>query len=104
MRTGIIAICATLLLLAGCVTGEKVRGGIREGMTKDQVIATLGQPDGFKRSGDAEALQYTNRLISGWSWDRTDYTVILENGHVTQYGPGQVRQEGPNLLIVVPIK
>jgi len=92
------------LLLAACVTGDRVRGGIREGMTKDQVIATLGQPDGFKRSGNAEALQYTNRLISGWSWDRTDYTVILEEGHVTQYGPGQVRQEGPNLLIVVPVK
>ena len=103
MKTGIIASCAALLL-AGCVTGDRVRGGVREGMTKDQVIATLGQPDGFKRNGDAEALQYTNRLISGWSWDRTDYTVILENGHVTQYGPGQVRQEGPNLLIVMPIK
>ena len=103
MKIAIIASCAALLL-SGCVTGDKVRGGIREGMTKDQVISTLGQPDGFKRSGDAEALQYTNRLISGWSWDRTDYTVILENGHVTQYGPGQVRQEGPNLLIVVPVK
>jgi len=103
MKVGLTLACA-VLLLTGCVTGDKVRGGIREGMTKDQVIATLGQPDGFKRSGDAEALQYTNRLISGWSWDRTDYTVILENGHVAQYGPGQVRQEGPNLLIVVPVK
>ncbi|HEX7914863.1 hypothetical protein [Rudaea sp.] len=93
-----------MLVLAGCVTGDKVRQGVREGMTKEQVISTLGNPDGFKRSGDSEALTYVNRLISGWSWDRTDYTVILENGHVTQFGPGQVRQEGPNFLIVVPVK
>jgi hypothetical protein len=92
------------ILLVGCVTGDRVRQGIREGMTKEQVIATLGQPDGFKRSGDTEALTYVNRLISGWSWDRTDYTVILDHGQVTQFGPGQVRQEGPQLLIVAPIK
>jgi hypothetical protein len=47
---------------------------------------------------------YTNRLISGWSWDRTDYTVILKDGHVVEYGPGQVRQREPNtgVLILVP--
>lgn len=39
--------------------------------------------------------------IEAW---RTDYTVILENDRVTQYGPGQVRQEGPHLQIVVPVK
>lgn len=93
-----------LFVLIGCATGEKVRGGIREGMSKEQLIATLGQPDGFKRSGNEEALEYANRPISGWSWDRTDYTVILTDGKVSQYGPGQVRQEGPNFLIVVPIK
>jgi hypothetical protein len=100
----LIATIAIISLLTGCVTGDKVRSGIREGMTKEQVISVLGNPDGFKRSGNAEALTYTNRLISGWSWDRTDYTVILEDGHVAQFGSGQVRQEGPNLLIVVPVK
>lgn len=100
----IVVLCLCMFVLCGCATGEKVRGGIREGMSKDQVIATLGQPDGFKRSGNEEALEYANRLISGWSWDRTDYTVILVDGRVSQYGPGQVRQEGPNLLIVVPVK
>ena len=100
------ALCVFMLavLLAGCVTGDKVRQGIREGMTKEQVISTLGNPDGFKRADDYEALTYTNRLISGWSWDRTDYTVILQNGRVVQYGNGQVRQEGPNLLVIVPVK
>lgn len=81
-----------------------VRGGIREGMSKQQVVAELGNPDGFQRNGDYEAMIYTNRLISGWSWDRTDYTIILQNGNVAQYGTGQVRQNTPNTLILVPIK
>lgn len=92
------------LLLSGCVTGERVRGGVQEGMSKQQVISELGNPDGFQRSGEYEALLYTNRLISGWSWDRTDYTIILQNGRVVQYGTGQVRQNGPNMLILVPLR
>ena len=92
------------LWLSGCATGERVRAGVQEGMTKQQVISELGNPDGFQRSGDYEALVYTNRLISGWSWDRTDYTIILQNGRVVQYGTGQVRQNGPNMLVLVPLK
>ena len=91
--------------LAGCVTGERMQN-VREGMSKDEVIRVLGNPDGFQRSGDYEALRYTNLLISGWSWDRADYNVILSNGQVLEYGPGQVRQRDPNTstLILVPLK
>lgn len=96
---------ALVVPLSACVTGERMRS-IREGMSKDEIIATLGNPDGFQRSGDYEALGYTNRLISGWSWDRADYNVILRNGRVVEYGAGQVRQREPNtnILILVPIK
>ena len=37
-------------------------------------------------------LKYTNKLISGWSWDKTDYFVILKDGKVTEYGSGEVRE------------
>jgi hypothetical protein len=73
-------------------------------MSKEQVISELGKPDGFKRSWEYEALTYTNRLISGWSWDRTDYTIILQNGRVAEVGTGQVRQNSPNTLILVPLR
>ena len=33
------------LMMSGCVTGERVRGGIKEGMSKQQVISELGDPD-----------------------------------------------------------
>ena len=98
-------VVTVFVFLAGCVTGEQM-ASVREGMSKDEVLSTLGNPDGFQRSGDYEALRYTNRLISGWSWDRTDYTVILKNGRVVEYGPGQVRQRDPNsgVLVLVPLR
>ncbi|MGC3872392.1 hypothetical protein ACPF7Z_03855 [Halomonas sp. GXIMD04776] len=93
------------MALQGCATGEKAQN-LREGMTKAEVVSQLGQPDGFKRDGEYEALQYTNRLISGWSWDRTDYVVILKDGKLVEYGPGEVRQRDPSAstLVVVPVQ
>ncbi|MGQ0522762.1 MAG: outer membrane protein assembly factor BamE domain-containing protein, partial [Betaproteobacteria bacterium] len=76
-----------MFALSACVTGEQMQS-VREGMSKEQVVAILGNPDGFQRAGDYEALRYTNRLISGWSWDRADYNVILRSGRVVEYGPG----------------
>ena len=64
-------------------------GDIHEGMSKSDVVSVLGNPDGYQRSGEYEALRYANRLISGWSWNRTDYTVVLRDGRVSEYGPGQ---------------
>ena len=100
-----LLVIALLAVATGCVTGERMQS-VREGMSKDEVIGTLGNPDGFQRNGDYEALRYSNRLISGWSWDRADYNVILRNGRVVEYGPGQVRQRDPSTstLILVPLR
>lgn len=103
MKKMVLAIISVLFITA-CATGEIIRKNVQEGMTKSEITSLLGNPDGFQRNGDSEALLYTNRLISGWSWDRTDYTVILENGRVVQYGSGQVRQNSPNTLVLIPIR
>lgn len=94
-----------MLALSACITGERMQS-VQEGMSKEEVVTILGNPDGFQRSGEYEALRYTNRLISGWSWDRADYNVILRAGKVVEYGPGQVRQRDSNvnMLILVPLK
>jgi hypothetical protein len=100
-----IAGVSILLALSACVMGERVQS-VREGMSKDEGISILGNPDGFQRTGDYEALRYANRLISGWSWDRADYNVILKPGRVVEYGPGQVRQRDANVntLILLPLR
>ncbi len=101
----LLIIMTFIVALQGCATGEKIRN-VGEGMTKNEVVSNLGQPDGYTRNGDYEALQYTNRLISGWSWDRADYTVILRDGKVVEYGPGEVRQRDSNTstLILAPVR
>ncbi len=77
--------------LVACVTGEKARE-VRPGMSQDQVVSVMGSPDGFQQRGEYTLYQYTNRLISGWSWDKTDYTFIFKENRLIEYGPGEVRE------------
>jgi hypothetical protein len=89
-----IRMLSAALLLVSCATGERITN-LREGLTKAEVIDMLGRPDGFQRSGDYEQLRYTNRIISGWSWDRADYSIILKDDRVVEYGPGPARSRDP---------
>ena len=84
-------LCILLIIITGCATGEKVTR-LSPGMSQADVVRTLGRPDGFRTEGDYTILKYTNRLISGWSWDRADYFVILKDDQVTEYGSGEVRE------------
>ena len=103
MKIRHVAALALVVLFGACTTGERI-SSVHEGMTRSEVVAILGDPDGFQHAGDSEAIKYTNRLISGWAWDRTDYDVILVNGRVVASGNGEVRERGPNMLIIVPLK
>jgi hypothetical protein len=99
----IVAILAGLVV-GGCPTGEQMPR-VDIGMTRPQAIDIMGSPDGDLVAGNAEALTYSNRLMSGWSWDRADYHILLTNGRVSAYGPGTVRQNsGPNVLMIVPLR
>ncbi len=84
--------CLPLFAAAGCTTGEKV-ARLQPGMSQANVVRALGRPDGFRTEGNYTILKYTNRLISGWSWDTADYHVILKGDRVTEYGSGEVRQK-----------
>ena len=83
-------LCILLITFTGCATGEKITR-LSPGISQADVTKTLGKPDGFRTEGDYTILKYTNRLISGWSWDRADYFVILKDDQVTEYGSGEVR-------------
>ena len=82
-----LALLATLLL-PGCFTGERIHY-IRDGMSRDEVITNLGNPDSSTGGDARETLEYRNRLISGWASARTDYYVLLREGRVVQFGPGR---------------
>jgi hypothetical protein len=53
--------------------------------------AILGHPDGFRQVGDVSYYQYSNRLASGWGWDKGDYEVAFRNGRVVSYGATGIR-------------
>ncbi len=72
----LITVLTIFLLISACATGEKVKE-VAPGMTEQQVISVMGKPDSFRQNGEYTLYKYTNRLISGWSWDRTDYTFIF---------------------------
>jgi len=97
---------AVFFVFTACATGERIVR-LDPGMSKNQVIEVMGRPDGFKAEGEYEVLRYTNRLISGWSWDRADYNVILKDGKLVEYGAGEVRtkQVGTStILFLAPIQ
>jgi hypothetical protein len=73
-------------------------------MTKAEVIAKLGRPDGSKMVGGAEILSYNKRLITGWAWDRADYHVVLQDGKVIESGQGEIRPKEDGTVVIVPVK
>ncbi len=85
-------ISSFLLLFSSCAmtTGEKV-SQVQPGMSKDEVIGTLGKFDGYKYQNGHEVLSYNHRYASGWAHDRADYHVILKDNKVTEWGQGEVR-------------
>lgn len=95
-----------MLPLASCATKTSV---LREGLTKAEVVNAIGNPDGFHRSGDYEALHYVERQINGWlftsglNMERVDYSVILKNDRVVQYGEGRImdRSSGEPPFVLV---
>lgn len=99
MKFIILALLSTLIL-SSCVTGGKMTG-LREGLTKDEVIRIVGNPDGYQRTGEYEVLLYIERRTSAWSYfagafqDLVDYSVILKDGIVVEYGPGRTHQRDP---------
>jgi hypothetical protein len=60
-------LCA--LSLVSCATGKTVP--LSGGLTRAGVIKVIGNPDGFQRSGDYEALHYVERQINGWLLTRS---------------------------------
>ena len=91
------------LIFSGCATTGERMSHLREGMARPAVVNLLGQPDGFKRNGDYEWLQYSHRLVTGWAWDRADYNVILKDNKVVEYGTGEVRVKDSNVMFLVPL-
>jgi hypothetical protein len=98
MKSVILAL-SSILILSSCATQGKMTG-LHEGMTKAEVVKVAGDPDGYQREGEYEVLLYIDRNSAfrsafGTSYrDAIDYSVILKDGQVVEYGPGRTHQRG----------
>jgi outer membrane protein assembly factor BamE (lipoprotein component of BamABCDE complex) len=98
----IMGAAALAAVLAGChTTGQKITK-LDPDSSRDQVVATLGRPDALSTMGDFEVYTYLARHRSRVSMAHTDYTVVMKDGHVVQFGPGVARREGLHGVVIVP--
>jgi outer membrane protein assembly factor BamE (lipoprotein component of BamABCDE complex) len=80
-------------MLAGCTTGQNM-AKVNLGMSEDQVVGILGKPDSAasRNEGLTNVVEYvySNRLISGFSWNRADYVVDFRDNRVVSFAPTNV--------------
>jgi outer membrane protein assembly factor BamE (lipoprotein component of BamABCDE complex) len=85
-----IALLLMAILSIGCTSTIKRSGQMHPGMTRPEVIATLGEPHStMSPGGNVEILRYVltkQRLYRLAVPLKYDYLVRLENGQVIMYG------------------
>ena len=87
-------ICALLLgLIVGCASAPPaghIQPGkishISVGMTRQEVINAIGEPESVSAAKDSETLYYVEER-PWWQWARI--AVKIENGKVIQFGEGR---------------
>ncbi|MEX1827560.1 hypothetical protein [Luteibacter sp. CQ10] len=90
---------ATLaVVLAGCQGMGAKMARLDVGTGRDEVIDRLGRPDSDRTMVGYEVLSWIDRRPSRFSFSHQDYTVVLKDGKVTQFGPGLIRRDGKTSL------
>jgi hypothetical protein len=80
-RPGTLTMILFLGLLVGCASDAVHMAQFKTGMTRAQVEAAQGKPDGVETSGDFTALHY-----------QPSYYVILEKDRVIAFGQGSLKR------------
>ncbi|MEZ2349449.1 SHOCT domain-containing protein [Caballeronia sp. RCC_10] len=85
-------LCAVALSLTGCMamvfgTADQLNK-LSVGMTRQEVIQTLGEPKSISSTGDLEYFQYrwVKTVIAADGNFPEDYFVAVRNGRVVSYG------------------
>lgn len=98
----IVAAALVMAVLSACrTTGEKITH-LGPGSDRADVLLQLGRPDAMRIVGDYQVYTYLGRHWKRRSLSRTDYTVILKDGKVVEFGPGRAQREGLHSIAIVP--
>ena len=97
-----IAALGVVCALCGCrTTGQRITH-LYTGNSAAEVRDWLGRPDAVRTMGDYEVYTYLNRHRKRRSLHHTDYTVVMQDGKVVQFGPGLPQREGLHTVVIVP--
>jgi hypothetical protein len=81
-----ILVLLAVVLIAGCMAMASNINTVSLGMTKQEVIARLGEPAGMSAINDIEYMNYTLRESMALGSYPDKYFVRLRNGKVDAYG------------------
>ncbi|KJV30412.1 lipoprotein [Luteibacter yeojuensis] len=84
--------------LAGCAGMATRVSRLEVGMGRDEVFDRLGPPDSDRSIIGYEVVSWLDRRPGRFSFSHKDYTVVLKDGKVTQFGPGLIRRDGKTSL------
>ena len=90
-------------VFSACTTGEKM-SGLEPGMTRQQVVGVLGRPDAVRSNGQYEQLEYTHRLVTGWSWDRSDSMLFSRTAGLSSSAMTKLEIEVPRSCTCTPTR
>lgn len=94
------AIVVTLVAIgvAGCQGMAAKMARLDVGTSRDEVIDRLGRPDSDRTMIGYEVLSWLDRRPGRFSLSHRDYTVVLKDDKVVQFGPGLIRRDGKTTL------
>ncbi|MGE7136566.1 hypothetical protein ACQKIE_02955 [Luteibacter sp. NPDC031894] len=94
----VIAVAVLVAGLVGCQGMAAKIARLDVGTPRDEVIDRLGRPDSDRSIVGYEVLSWLDRRPGRFSFSHKDYTVVLKEGKVVQFGPGLIRRDGKTTL------
>ncbi|MDQ0007977.1 hypothetical protein J2T07_000136 [Luteibacter jiangsuensis] len=93
-----IAVAVVAAGIVGCQGMAAKIARLDVGTQRDEVIERLGRPDSDRSMVGYEVLSWFDRRPGRFSFSHKDYTVVLKDGKVVQFGPGLIRRDGKTSL------
>lgn len=91
IKFSFMALC--VLALSACSSTGKI-SDIDVGMSKQEIVSKLGEPDKVWNDGEMEVLTYMNKKEKIWSLDKHNYRVVLINDTTAQIDPENKENAG----------
>ena len=82
--TAFAAACIVAAGIAGCASSSAKLNRISLGMSREEVVKTLGRPHAVSAQGDVEFLTYN--LINKGVGDMKEFVVRIQKGSVESFG------------------